>query len=39
MVANPSLIKRPVLTGVVGGSLVGFSVATYEATLFRSSLC
>lgn len=36
MVASPSLIKRPVLTGVVGGPLVGCRVATYEATLFRS---
>ena len=36
MVANPSLIKRPVLTGVDGGPLVGFSVASYEAALFRS---
>jgi arsenate reductase len=33
MVANPSLIKRPVLTGAVGGPLVGFSVASYEAAL------
>ena len=33
MVANPSLIKRPVLTGVVGGPLVGFSVAIYEAAV------
>ncbi|MCO4098659.1 MAG: ArsC family reductase [Gemmatimonas sp.] len=33
MVANPSLIKRPVLTGVVEGPLVGFSVAAYEAAL------
>ncbi len=33
MVANPSLIKRPVLTGVAGGPLVGFSAATYEAAL------
>jgi arsenate reductase len=33
MVANPSLIKRPVLTGAVGLPLVGFSVAAYEAAL------
>jgi arsenate reductase len=33
MVANPSLIKRPVMTGVIGGPLVGFSVAAYEAAL------
>jgi Spx/MgsR family transcriptional regulator len=33
MVANPSLIKRPVLTGVAGGPLEGFSVAAYEAAL------
>lgn len=36
MVANPSLIKRPVLTGLVEGPLVGFSVETYEAAPFRS---
>ena len=33
MVANPSLIKRPVMTGLIGGPLVGFSVAAYEAAL------
>ena len=33
MVASPSLIKRPVLTGAVGLPLVGFSVAAYEAAL------
>ena len=33
MVANPSLIKRPVLTGAAEGPLVGFSAAAYEAAL------
>ena len=33
MVANPSLIKRPVLTGAAEVPLVGFSVAAYEAAL------
>jgi arsenate reductase len=33
MVASPSLIKRPVLTGAGGVPLVGFSVAAYEAAL------
>lgn len=33
MVANPSLIKRPVLTGVSGAPLVGFSEAAYGAAL------
>ena len=33
MVANPSLIKRPVLAGAVGVPLVGFSAAAYEAAL------
>ncbi|MEI6741256.1 MAG: ArsC family reductase [Gemmatimonadaceae bacterium] len=33
MVANPSLIKRPVLTGAAAVPLVGFNVAAYEAAL------
>jgi arsenate reductase-like glutaredoxin family protein len=33
MVANPSLIKRPVLAGAVGVPLVGFSAASYEAAV------
>ena len=33
MVANPSMIKRPVLTGAAGVPLVGFSAAAYEAAL------
>jgi len=31
--ANPSLIKRPVLTGAAEVPLVGFSVAAYEEAL------
>jgi len=33
MVANPSLIKRPVLTGAAEVPLVGFGVAAYEEAL------
>jgi arsenate reductase len=33
MVANPSLIKRPVLTGAIEAPLVGFSAAAYAAAL------
>jgi hypothetical protein len=33
MIANPSLIKRPVLTGAMEAPLVGFRAAAYEAAL------